>query len=50
MVCPAEVVKQQLQAGKYDTSTQAGATIWKKQGIHGFYYGYIGALVRDVPF
>ena len=49
-LCPAEVVKQQLQAGKYDTTTQAVASIWKKQGIRGFYHGYLGGVVRDVPF
>lgn len=49
-LCPPEVVKQQLQAGMHSNSGQAVAAIWKLEGIHGFYRGYIGSVARDVPF
>jgi len=49
-LCPSEVVKQQLQAGMYDSTGQAVRTIWSKRGLKGFYQGYSGGLARDVPF
>lgn len=49
-LCPSEVVKQQLQAGMYDSTGQAIRTIWSKKGLKGFYQGYTGGLARDVPF
>mmetsp|Transcript_23588 Transcript_23588/g.43844 ORF Transcript_23588/g.43844 Transcript_23588/m.43844 type:complete len:203 (-) Transcript_23588:426-1034(-) len=50
-LCPAEVVKQTLQAGLYPSTTQAVANIWKTQGgVRGFYRGYFASIARDVPF
>jgi len=49
-LCPSEVVKQQMQGGMYATTTEAVSSIWKKNGIKGFYQGYFGGLARDVPF
>ena len=49
-LCPSEVVKQQMQAGMYSTTTQALQSIWSKKGIVGLYEGYFGGITRDVPF
>ena len=49
-LCPSEVVKQQMQAGMYATTTEAISSIWKKKGIAGLYQGYLGGVARDVPF
>jgi len=49
-LCPSEVMKQQLQAGIYPSTSQAISGIWKKNGIRGFYQGFTGGLARDVPF
>jgi solute carrier family 25 S-adenosylmethionine transporter 26 len=49
-LCPAEVIKQRLQAGVYETTGQAFAEIWKNKGMRGFYRGYFGGLARDVPY
>jgi solute carrier family 25 S-adenosylmethionine transporter 26 len=49
-LCPSEVVKQQLQAGMYSSTSQAVSTILQKKGIVGLYQGYFGGIARDVPF
>lgn len=49
-LCPSEVLKQQLQAGMYPSTTAALSGIWKKKGLLGFYEGYLGGVARDVPF
>lgn len=49
-LCPSEVVKQQMQAGMYSSTTQAVSSIWEKKGISGLYQGYWGGVARDVPF
>lgn len=49
-LCPSEVVKQQLQAGMYPSTTAAVRGILQKKGWKGFYQGYVGGLTRDVPF
>lgn len=49
-LCPSEVVKQQLQSGMFQSTTQAIQSIWGNKGLMGFYQGYTGALARDVPF
>ena len=49
-LCPSEVVKQQMQAGMYPSTTKALQQIWKKKGIVGLYEGYFGGVARDVPF
>lgn len=49
-LCPSEVIKQQMQAGMYDSMEEAVTTIWHTKGLMGFYEGYRSALLRDVPF
>ena len=43
-------MKQQLQAGMYDSMSSAVRGIWNKDGLGGFYRGFTGGLARDVPF
>ena len=50
ILCPSEVIKQQMQAGMYSSTTEALTSILKKQGIPGLYQGYLGGITRDVPF
>jgi len=49
-LCPSEVIKQKMQAGLFRTETEAFRSIWKSRGFLGFYEGYTGGLVRDIPF
>lgn len=49
-LCPSEVVKQQVQAGMYQTSKEAVVGILAKKGPMGLYEGYFGGIARDVPF
>lgn len=49
-LCPSEVIKQQMQGGMHDNLFGAVASIWKSSGINGFYRGYAGQIMRDVPF
>ena len=49
-LCPSEVIKQKMQAGIFQTEREALGFIWKAKGILGFYEGYTGGLVRDIPF
>ena len=50
ILCPSEVIKQQMQAGMYSSTGEAFTSILKKQGIPGLYQGYLGSVTRDVPF
>lgn len=49
-LCPSEVVKQQMQAGMFETTGEALSSIWKSKGFAGLYQGYFGGVARDVPF
>lgn len=49
-LCPSEVIKQKMQAGLFRSEREALLSIWQSRGLLGFYEGYTGALVRDVPF
>jgi len=49
-LCPSEVVKQKLQAGLFANEREAITSIWRSRGLPGFYDGYTGGLVRDIPF
>lgn len=47
---PPEVIKQRVQAGFYKNMLEAGVTIWKDEGIAGFYTGYSSMVARDIPY
>jgi len=49
-LCPSEVIKQNLQGGNFKSTADAVGSILKNQGPFGFYRGYLGGVVRDVPF
>jgi len=47
---PTEVVKQRMQAGQYSSLRDAASTIFSKEGIRGFYTGYLTTVSREIPF
>jgi hypothetical protein len=47
---PGELLKQQLQMDHYSGLWEATTSIWQTQGIGGFYQGYEGVFLRDVPY
>jgi len=47
---PTEVVKQNLQAGNYNSLTEAASDINKRHGMAGFYRGYLTTVGREIPF
>ncbi len=50
-LCPCEVVKQNIQVGRYKTVMHACQHIlYHMNGIRGFYKGYLGLIWRDLPF
>lgn len=48
--CPAEVIKQQMQAGNKLHICSAVAHTIRDNGLFGFYRGFIGMISRDVLF
>ena len=49
-LCPSEVIKQQVQGGMHASLGAAVRSILKSSGPGGFYRGYAGQIMRDVPF
>ncbi|KAJ9075845.1 S-adenosylmethionine transporter [Entomophthora muscae] len=47
---PTEIIKQRLQTGQYTGYRQAVSTIFKFEGLWGFYRGYFTTVVREIPF
>ena len=48
--CPFEVVKQNMQIGKYKNTTEAVVGIWNTKGfLNGFYAGFGPFALRDIP-
>lgn len=45
---PTENVKQNLQAGRYQTQGEAVRTIMGKEGMIGFYKGFLSTVFREV--
>jgi solute carrier family 25 S-adenosylmethionine transporter 26 len=50
ILTPGEVIKQNIQIGRYKNIFHAYKSIIKKNGINGLYQGYIGLIARDIPF
>ena len=50
LTVPGELLKQQLQLAHYSGLWEATTSIWQTQGIGGFYQGYEGVFLRDVPY
>ena len=45
---PTEVIKQRMQAGHYQSITQAISSIRTLEGWTGFYRGYAATVLREV--
>lgn len=50
VLVPGELLKQRLQMGQISSVRQGVAKIFKEEGILGFYAGYSGVCIRDVPY
>jgi len=50
VLVPGELIKQRLQMGQITSVRQGFATIWKNEGLLGFYQGYSGVCLRDIPY
>lgn len=50
VLVPGELIKQRLQMGQYDTIGSAVKSIWEIDGITGFFRGYSGVCLRDIPY
>ncbi|KAL7482299.1 hypothetical protein ACHAW6_007970 [Cyclotella cf. meneghiniana] len=47
---PQEVIKQRLVTGVYGSFREAASTIWKNEGLFGFYHSWKPTVSRNVPF
>jgi solute carrier family 25 S-adenosylmethionine transporter 26 len=47
---PFELVKQNMQIGKFKTVKEALVTIFKEGGLRGLYRGYFITVLREIPF
>jgi len=47
---PQEVLKQRLITGVYSNFREAATTIWKTEGLFGFYSAWKPTVSRNVPF
>jgi solute carrier family 25 S-adenosylmethionine transporter 26 len=47
---PFELVKQNLQIGRYNHIIEAVSDIYCKNGVRGLYRGYVITVTREIPF
>jgi solute carrier family 25 S-adenosylmethionine transporter 26 len=47
---PFEVIKQNLQVGKYSNMVECAVDIFKHKSVGGFYSGYLSFIMREIPF
>ena len=47
---PFEVIKQNLQVGKYKSMLECTVDIYRHKSISGFYAGYFSFIMREIPF
>lgn len=50
VLIPGELIKQRLQMGMVDSVGGAIKSIWKTEGIAGFFAGSSGVWIRDIPY
>mmetsp|Transcript_12158 Transcript_12158/g.18456 ORF Transcript_12158/g.18456 Transcript_12158/m.18456 type:complete len:219 (+) Transcript_12158:219-875(+) len=50
VLVPGELLKQRLQMGQISSVRQGIPKIFKSEGILGFYAGYSGVCLRDIPY
>lgn len=46
---PADVLKVRVLSGEYASVAEAAAAVLRKEGLAGFYRGFVPAVVRQVP-
>ena len=47
---PQEVIKQRLVTGIYPSFRVGVATLWRTEGVRGFYTGFVPTAARNMPF
>jgi len=47
---PTENVKQRMQTGQFSRATDCIRTLASREGIRGFYTGYLTTVSREIPF
>lgn len=50
ILSPCEIVKQNMQIGRYKNMSEAYRNILHQNGLTGFYKGYCSLILRDIPF
>jgi len=50
VLVPGELIKQRLQMGQISSVAEGISVIWKNEGLMGFFTGYSGVCLRDVPY
>ena len=50
VLVPGELIKQRIQMGQVSSIADGISTIWKNEGILGFFTGYSGVCARDIPY
>jgi hypothetical protein len=49
-IVPGELLKQRMQMGQYDDLLSGVNSIWQTDGLGGFFAGYLGVCLRDIPY
>eukprot|EP00978_Attheya_sp_CCMP212_P041503 scaffold238830_cov52-Attheya_sp.AAC.1 len=49
-IVPGELLKQRMQMGQYDDLVSGVNSIWQTDGLGGFFAGYLGVCLRDIPY
>mmetsp|Transcript_21604 Transcript_21604/g.19669 ORF Transcript_21604/g.19669 Transcript_21604/m.19669 type:complete len:159 (+) Transcript_21604:42-518(+) len=47
---PGEVLKIKLQTGQHESTKAAMQSIYRSDGVYGFFIGYFATLSHDVPY
>lgn len=50
VLVPGELIKQRLQMGTVSSVGGAASSIWRNEGISGFFAGASGVYLRDIPY
>jgi len=50
VLVPGELIKQRIQMGQVSSVSNGISTIWKNEGFFGFFTGYSGVCLRDIPY
>jgi len=50
ILVPGEMLKQKLQMGQINSLAEGIPAIFAEEGIRGFFHGYSGVCLRDIPY